>query len=257
MRAEKVVRTRPGAREPVLRELTFELESGALVALLGPSGAGKTTLLRCLIGLEPFESGEIAVDEVVVRGSEQSGQRERERAIGEVRRRVGLVFQSYELFPHLSVLENCLLAPVRVRSEPRRKAEERARELLERLGLEEKLGAFPEQLSGGQRQRVAIARALVMEPRVLLYDEPTSSLDPSLKEEVWQTLKRVEATGVTQVVVTHELGLARRAEQVCVMDQGRVIESGPPERVLVAPEREGTRRLLASWPAAEGAGGRA
>ena len=164
-----------------------------------------------------------------------------------VRERLGLVFQSFELFPHLSVLDNCTLALVKVKGQSRAVAERRARELLVQLGLEHRIGVWPEQLSGGQKQRVAIARALCMEPRVLLYDEPTSALDPSLKAEVLQTLQRVDLTGVTQVVVTHDMQLAKGVEHVCVLDQGRVIESGPPTQVLTAPVHESTRALLKSW----------
>ncbi len=236
-----------GAAEPTLRSLSFELSAGTLLAVLGRSGAGKSTLLRCLVGLEPFERGTVEVEEVKVLGTEESAAAERERALAKVRERVGLVFQTFELFPHLTTLENVALAPMKVRGESREKAEARARELLARLGLQEKERVWPDQLSGGQRQRVAIARALAMEPKVLLYDEPTSALDPSLKSEVVQTLKRVDATGVTQVVVTHDLKLARAAEHVYVMEHGQIIESGPPEKVLDAPEHEATRKLLSIW----------
>jgi ABC-type polar amino acid transport system ATPase subunit len=157
------------------------------------------------------------------------------------------VFQSFELFPHLTALQNCVLAPVQVKKQPLAVAERRARDLLCQLGLEHRLDAFPEQLSGGQKQRVAIARALAMEPRVLLYDEPTSALDPSMKHEVVQSLKRVDAAGVTQVVVTHDLQLARSVEHVCVLDHGVVIESGAPDVVLKTPAHESTRALLSSW----------
>ncbi|MDQ3263676.1 MAG: amino acid ABC transporter ATP-binding protein [Myxococcota bacterium] len=247
LRVSGLVRRHPGAAAPVLDGLDFELAMGTLVALLGPSGAGKTTFLRCLIGLEPFERGEIEVEGVVLRGTEQSPASERRRALRGVRERIGLVFQSFELFPHLSALENCVLAPMRVKHISRRYAELKAVDLLTRLGLADRLGAHPDQLSGGQKQRVAIARALAMEPAVLLYDEPTSALDPSMKQEVAQTLHRVDATGVTQVVVTHDLALARVAEHVCVMDHGRIIEAGAPGKVLVTPEHPSTRRLLADW----------
>jgi ABC-type polar amino acid transport system ATPase subunit len=247
LRVEGLVRRHPGAKEPVLRGLSFELPPGTLVALLGRSGAGKSTMLRCLIGLEPFERGRVDVDGATVLGTEEQAPASRERALAAVRERLGLVFQSFELFPHLTVMQNCVLAPVTVKRTARDEAEARARDLLTQLGLGDKAGAFPEQLSGGQRQRVAIARALAMEPRILLYDEPTSALDPSLKNEVLQTLRRVDATGVTQVVVTHDMQLAKGAEHVCVLDHGQVIESGPPGRVLTAPEHESTRKLLAGW----------
>lgn len=246
-----LVRHHAGNPQPTLRGLSFELPAGTLTALLGRSGAGKSTMLRCVMGLESFEEGAIDVDGVVVKGTRQSTPAERKAAIAASRERLGLVFQTWELFPHLTALDNCTLAPVKVKQAPREKARARARELLVGLGLEARLDAYPEQLSGGQRQRVAIARALAMEPRVLLYDEPTSALDPSMKHEVLQTLKRVDASGVTQVVVTHDLQLALGVEHVCVIDHGTVIESGPPEQVLKSPVHESTRALLATWLAAD------
>ena len=242
-------RTHPGAKEATLRGLSFELPGGTLAALLGPSGAGKSTMLRCVVGLEPFEKGTVEVDGVVVRGTEECTPPERALAVAQVRERLGLVFQSFELFPHLTALQNCTLAPVRVRGEAEATAASRATALLEQLGLGALLHRFPEQLSGGQKQRVAIARALTMQPRVLLYDEPTSALDPSLKGEVLQALKRVDATGVTQVVVTHDVQLARGTEHVCVLDHGTVVEAGPPGQVLDAPVHESTRRLLGAMEA--------
>jgi polar amino acid transport system ATP-binding protein len=199
------------------------------------------------MGLEPFERGTVEVGGVTVPGTEACPPRARRLAVAEARRKLGLVFQTYELFPHLTALENCTLAPVKVRGLEASVARSRATDLLAQLGLEAHLDAWPEQLSGGQRQRVAIARALAMEPEVLLYDEPTSALDPSMKSEVLQTLKRVDATHVTQVVVTHDLHLARGVEYVCVLDEGRVIEAGPPETVLRHPSHASTRRLLEAW----------
>ncbi len=247
LKVDMLVRRYPGAAEATLKELSFDLPAGTLVALLGRSGAGKSTLLRCVMGLEPFERGTVEVDGAKVQGTEEVSPAVRERQLRAVRQRLGLVFQSFELFPHLTALENCTLAPVKVKGLTRAKAEDKARELLAQLGLADKAGSFPEQLSGGQKQRVAMARALAMEPSVLLYDEPTSALDPSLKAEVLQTLHRVDATGVTQVVVTHDLQLAKGAEHVFVLDHGQVIESGPPGKVLTAPEHDSTRKLLASW----------
>jgi ABC-type polar amino acid transport system ATPase subunit len=240
-------RTHPGAKEPVLKGLSFELPTGTLVAVLGKSGAGKSTMLRCVMGLEPFERGEVELDGVIVRGTEEATKRDREVQIGKLRERMGMVFQSFELFPHLTALENCALAPVKVRGLSRAAAEERSIGLLKQLGLGDKTTHHPDQLSGGQKQRVAIARALAMEPSILMYDEPTSALDPSLKNEVLQTLHRVDATNVTQVVVTHDLQLARGAEWVIVLANGQVIESGVPSKVLVTPEHESTRMLLAHW----------
>ena len=242
-----LVRHYPGNPKPTLAGMSFDLPAGTLTALLGRSGAGKSTLLRCVMGLEPFETGSIDIDGVVVRGTKESTPAARKQAIAQARAKLGLVFQSYELFPHLTALENCALAPVQVKHESREVALKRARDLLCQLGLEPRLDAFPEQLSGGQKQRVAIARALAMEPRVLLYDEPTSALDPSMKNEVLQCLKRIDATGVTQVVVTHDLQLARGVESVCILDHGVVIESGAPEQVLKAPSHESTKALLAAW----------
>ncbi len=247
LRVSNLVRHYPGNPEPTLRGLSFNLEAGTLTALLGRSGAGKSTMLRCIMGLEPFEHGTIEVDGVVVRGTKETSQKERAEALHDARAKLGLVFQSFELFPHLTALENCVLAPMKVKRMPRAKAEDFARALLTQLGLEPRILAYPEQLSGGQKQRVAIARALAMEPRVLLYDEPTSALDPTMKNEVLQVLKRVDATGVTQVVVTHDLQLAKGVEYVCVLDHGTVIEEGKPELVLTEPQHESTRTLLKSW----------
>jgi len=226
----------PGASAPTLRGVSFELQPGTLAAVLGMSGSGKTTLLRCLVGLEGFDRGTVTIGDLVVRGDQDRST---------LRGRVGLVFQSFELFPHLSVVENCVLAPCKVKHEPRAQALQRAARLLGELGLADKQAAYPDQLSGGQRQRVAIARALAMEPGLLLYDEPTSALDPSLKREVVEALLRVRATGVTQIVVTHDVELAQRAaDQVLVLDGGRVAESGPPSEVLTRPSSEAARRLV-------------
>lgn len=250
---KNLVRHHEGNPKPTLDGMSFDLPAGTLTALLGRSGAGKSTMLRCVMGLESFETGTIDIDGVIVRGTKESSPSERKKAIAESRSRLGLVFQSFELFPHLTALENCVLAQVHAKKKTRSVAEKRARDLLCQLGLEPRLDAFPEQLSGGQKQRVAIARALAMEPRVLLYDEPTSALDPSMKNEVLQSLKRIDATGVTQVVVTHDLQLARGVEHVCILDHGVVIESGPPDTVLKLPVHESTRTLLASWLQHDGA----
>jgi ABC-type polar amino acid transport system ATPase subunit len=213
----------PGSAGPALRGLSLHVPQGQVASVLGKSGAGKTTLLRCLVGLDPFDKGSIEIDGLTVGPGPRSG----------VLGKVGLVFQSFELFPHLSVLDNCTLAPIRARARSPAAAEKLARELLDRLGLGDKADAFPESLSGGQRQRVAIARALAVEPRVLLYDEPTSALDPSLKQEVGRSLRRVAATGVTQILVTHDVEVAREASDVVfVLEAGRVARSGPPAEVL-------------------------
>jgi polar amino acid transport system ATP-binding protein len=208
-------KTHRGADAPTLQGLSLEVPQGALVVVLGRSGAGKTTLLRCLSGLDPFDRGTIDVAGVHAVGG---------MASTALRGKVGLVFQTLELFPHLTVLDNCVLAPIHALGAPRREAAERATALLRDLDLGDKTASHPESLSGGQRQRVAIARALMVEPRVLLYDEPTSALDPSLKMEVHRTLARVaERTGMTQVVVTHDEYLARDvASAVYALEAGRL-----------------------------------
>jgi ABC-type polar amino acid transport system ATPase subunit len=204
LRVRDLEHVHPGAR-PTFSGVSFEIAAGTLATIAGASGAGKTTLLRCLAGLEPFRRGTIELPTLRVVANGTANDR---RAYERLRGHVGLVFQSLELFPHLTALENCVLAPMRVRRRARADAERRARALLEQLGLADKAEAFPIRLSGGQRQRVAIARALAMEPSVLLYDEPTSALDPSLRAEVVETLRRVRTTGVAQLVVTHDATLA-------------------------------------------------
>jgi ABC-type polar amino acid transport system ATPase subunit len=231
----------PGAAESALAGISFELEAGKLGAVVGRSGVGKSTLLRCLVGLESFDRGSIEIGDVRAEAASALGRKLETGLFG----RVGLVFQSFELFPHLSVLDNVTLAPRQVKKASREQAESRAVELLKLLGLGDKLAAHPARLSGGERQRAAIARALAMEPRVLCYDEPTSALDPSLRREVRRTFERVRETGVTQVVVTHEVTLARdAADMVFVLDRGCIAESGPPGRVLTTPEHAATRALL-------------
>ncbi len=219
-----LVKRHPGATAPALAGLSMQVPTGKIASVLGRSGAGKSTLLRCLSGLDPFDGGTIEVSGTTIVAGEKHG------SFGG---KIGLVFQSFELFPHLSVLDNCTLAPRLVRALPRKIAEARALELLAELGMEDKAKAYPESLSGGQKQRVAIARALAMEPSVLLYDEPTSALDPALKHEVGRTLRRVATTGVTQIVVTHDLPVAREASDlVFVLDKGRVSSFGRPDEVM-------------------------
>ena len=207
----------------VLDGVSFAVQAGGTAAVLGKSGAGKSTLLRCLVGLERFDRGTITVDGATVHGVDAGGRRAQVAEQHALRGKIGLVFQSFELFPHLSVLDNCTLAPVKVRGAAPAAAADAARRLLSRLGLDGKEAAFPDHLSGGQRQRVAIARALAMEPRVLLYDEPTSALDPSLKQEVRDAIRAVGATGVTQVIVTHDVAFANElAEHVFLLEAGRM-----------------------------------
>ncbi|MBI5495887.1 MAG: amino acid ABC transporter ATP-binding protein [Deltaproteobacteria bacterium] len=228
---ENLGRSRGGKR--VLDGVSWALEAGQVAVVMGRSGAGKTTLLRCAVGLDPFERGRVCVAGVEVRGTEEVGRREHARAQARIHGLVGMVFQSHELFPHLSVLRNCTLAPRHVRREADDVTRARARALLDELGVGDKVEAFPSALSGGQRQRVAIARALCMEPRVLFYDEPTSALDPASRADVAGLLRRLRGHGITQVVVAHDVELARAAaDVVLVVEDGRVARMGAPSDVL-------------------------
>ncbi|MFE9187182.1 amino acid ABC transporter ATP-binding protein [Micromonospora haikouensis] len=221
----------------VLDGLDLAVDEHRVVALIGASGSGKSTLLRCVNLLEELDDGTIELD-----GQDISDPRvDPDR----VRRRIGMVFQAYNLFPHLSVLDNVTLAPVRVHRRPRPEAEAQARELLDRVGLGAKANAYPDRLSGGQQQRVAIVRALANSPRLMLLDEVTSALDPELVGEVLALVRELKADGMTMVLATHEMGFAREvADQVCFLDGGRVVESGPPERVLGDPTEPRTRQFL-------------
>jgi ABC-type polar amino acid transport system ATPase subunit len=219
----------------ILDNISLTIPPGETVALLGPSGGGKSTLIRCLNGLNTFDAGEIHIGpHRLVPGS-----RNHRREVQDVRRSFGMVFQDFQLFPHLNVLANVTEAPVRVLRLPMREAEQRARCLLERVGMADFAGAFPQQLSGGQKQRVAIARALAMEPRGLLCDEITSALDPELKSEVLNVIEDLKRDGLTMILVTHEIGFARRAaDRVVVLCDGRILEEGPPANVLDRPQTE-------------------
>lgn len=231
LKVEGLGKRHPGAPFAALEDVSFSVPAGACAALLGRSGAGKSTLLRCLVGLDSFDAGAIEIDGVRLEATADAAART--AGLARLRGRTGLVFQSFELFPHLSILENCTLAPRKVRGRSRAEAEERALALLDQLGLAEKAHAHPEALSGGQRQRAAIARALAMEPRVLFYDEPTSALDPSLRAEVRRTLERVGETGITQIVVTHDFEFAKEATRLAfVLNAGRIVKSGPSREVL-------------------------
>lgn len=225
----------------VLRGITMEVRPGEVSVLLGPSGGGKSTLLRTINALETFDQGRIRVTGVELTAS--GGQ---EAAIAQIRRRVGMVFQQFNLFPHLSVLDNVAEAPRFVLKMPRDQACAQAKELLCRVGLGDKLNARPMNLSGGQQQRVAIARALAMTPEAILFDEPTSALDPRMTAEVISVMADLASSGQTMIVVTHALGFARSvAHTVHVMHQGRVAESGPPQQIFESPEQEVTRSFLA------------
>ncbi len=220
-----------------LHELNLEIAEGEVVCVIGPSGSGKSTLIRCINLLEPFEpQSKIHVGGVPVEAG---------RNLEKVRADVGMVFQSFNLFPHLTVLRNVMLAPMRVRHATPAQAEARARELLARVGIEGQAEKYPGKLSGGQQQRVAIARALAMDPKVMLFDEPTSALDPEMVGEVLDVMKSLAGTGVTMVVVTHEMGFARQvADRVVFMDGGRIIETGTPTQIFDHPHEERTRNFL-------------
>ncbi len=219
-----------------LDNVDLDVAEGEVVCIIGPSGSGKSTLVRCVNLLEQYHAGEISVGGVVVR---------RDRALAKVRADVGMVFQSFNLFPHLTVKRNVMLAPLRVRKLGVAEAEQRALVLLKRVGIAEQAEKFPGQLSGGQQQRVAIARALAMEPRALLFDEPASSLDPEMVGEVLDVMRNLAKTGVTMIVVTHEMGFARQvADRVIMMDGGKIIEAGRPDQVFDAPQRQRTRDFL-------------
>ena len=232
----------------VLHGVDLVVEPGTVTVILGPSGSGKSTLLRSINHLEKVDRGFVALDGELV-GYRRKGDKLHELQEKDVlrqRTRFGFVFQSFNLFPHLTALENVVEAPVSAQGRRRSEVEAEARELLARVGLADRTGAYPRQLSGGQQQRVAIARALAMRPAVLLFDEPTSALDPELVGEVLSVIEDLARDGTTMIVVTHEIGFARKAaDQVVFMDDGRIVESGPPEQVLDAPQHERTRTFLA------------
>ena len=239
---------RHGALE-VLRGVTVRVVAGEVAVIVGPSGGGKSTFLRCLNGLEPFHGGSVTVDGLRV--DVETSARDRARTLRQVCRRAGMVFQGFNLFPHRTVLENVTEGPTYVLGLDPGVARERARRLLDRVGLLDKLDARPGQLSGGQQQRVAIARALAMEPRVLLFDEPTSALDPRMTNEVLAVMADLAADGLTMVIVTHAMRFARQvARTVHVFDAGQIVESGPPGQIFEAPRHESTRTLLAETQAA-------
>jgi polar amino acid transport system ATP-binding protein len=234
-------------RMEVLRGISLEVQPGQVMCMLGPSGSGKSTFLRCINHLEKIEAGRLSVDGELV-GYRQEGDRLHElREADVVRKRaeIGMVFQRFNLFPHMTALQNVCEAPVQVRGVARDQARERGAELLARVGLGHRLSAYPSQLSGGQQQRVAIARALAMDPKLMLFDEPTSALDPELVGEVLDVMRGLAADGMTMIVVSHEIGFAREvADTMVFIDEGLVVESGPPEQVISAPQHERTRAFL-------------
>ena len=229
----------------VLQGIDHSQKSGEAVVLIGPSGCGKSTFLRCLNQLEIADSGRITIDGVSIACgalAKTPEQREQQR---QLRMRAGMVFQSFNLFPHLTVLQNVTEGPIVVKNIPADEAEATARELLAKVGLVEKADAYPAQLSGGQQQRVAIARALAMKPQVMLFDEPTSALDPELRDEVLRVMRQLAEEGMTMIVVTHEMQFARdMADQVLFFEGGRVAESGPPDQIFSNPQNERTRDFL-------------
>ncbi|WP_374969338.1 amino acid ABC transporter ATP-binding protein [Terrabacter sp. BE26] len=239
--------TKSFAGQVVLDGIDLRLEEGTVTVVLGPSGSGKSTLLRTINHLEKVDRGQVRIKDTLI-GYRQSGDRLHELSEREVlrqRSRIGFVFQQFNLFPHLTVLENVVEAPVSAQRRRRSEVEAEAKQLLARVGLADKAAAYPRQLSGGQQQRVAIARALALRPDVILFDEPTSALDPELVGEVLDVIKELARDGATLVVVTHEIGFAREvADTVVFLDGGRLIEQGPPAQVLDNPSHERTRAFL-------------
>jgi polar amino acid transport system ATP-binding protein len=231
----------------VLRGVDLDVGPGEVCCIIGPSGSGKSTLLRCINHLEKLDSGQIHVDGELI-GYRRVGRKLHElseREAARQRSRIGMVFQQFNLFPHMTVLENIMEAPLRVRKEPPTEVRHRALDLLDRVGLREKAAAYPAQLSGGQQQRVAIARALAMQPRLMLFDEPTSALDPELVGEVLETMRTLADEGMTMIIVTHEIGFAREVGDTLVfVDQGVIVERGAPPEVLANPTHERTRTFL-------------
>jgi polar amino acid transport system ATP-binding protein len=240
------VRKRYG-RVEVLQGIDLEVRKGAVMCIIGPSGSGKSTFLRCINHLEKVDGGRLTVDGQMV-GYRESGGRLyelRDREVCQRRAEVGMVFQHFNLFPHMTVLDNVTIGPVRVKGEAKTSATRRAGELLDQVGLAEKSGAYPRQLSGGQQQRVAIARALAMQPKLMLFDEPTSALDPELVGDVLDVMRSLADKGMTMIVVTHEMGFAREVgDSLVFMDQGVIVESGPPREVLSNPVQERTQAFL-------------
>ena len=221
----------------VLRDIDLNVKKGERIVICGPSGSGKSTLIRCLNRLEEHQSGDIIVHGITLNNDLKN--------IDEIRREIGMVFQSFNLFPHLSILENCTLAPIWVRNLPKREAEEIAMKYLTRVKIPEQADKYPMQLSGGQQQRVAIARALCMEPKLMLFDEPTSALDPEMIKEVLDTMVSLAEDGMSMICVTHEMGFARKvADRVIFMDEGQIVEQNEPEAFFNNPQSDRTKLFL-------------
>jgi cystine transport system ATP-binding protein len=241
----------------VLNHATFQINEGQLTTILGPSGCGKTTMLRCMNRLEKFDRGRLNIGGVEVVGTEDRklSPAEEKELTRRLRERVGIIFQNFNLFPHLTALGNCIESPMTVKGMPRAQAEEVARNYLHKVGLAEKEDHYPAQLSGGQQQRVAIARALAMEPQVILFDEPTSALDPQLIQSVARTLRALDDLGKTLVVVSHDMNFARRiSDQVIYFEGGHAVESGTPQEVFGNPQKPETRAFMQSFNEDEPAG---
>ena len=239
IKAEKVTKIFNGRGVTVraVDNVSASVDKAEVVVVIGPSGSGKSTLIRCVNGLEQFNEGHIYIDGVDIANKKTN--------INKIRAEVGMVFQQFNLFPHKTVLENLTLAQMRVRKRSKKVAGEKARMLLEKVGISEKAKEYPSRLSGGQQQRVAIARALAMDPKVMLFDEPTSALDPEMVGEVLDVMKQLAREGMTMMVVTHEMGFAREvADRVLFMDQGKIVEVGTPEHFFIAPEEERTKLFL-------------
>ena len=221
----------------VLKDISVAIEKGEVISVIGPSGSGKSTFLRCINGLEEFDGGHILVD--------NEDMADKNLNIDKLREKIGMVFQSFNLFPHLTVLENIILAPVTLKKMSKEEAKVKAKELLKKVGLEEKADFYPSSLSGGQKQRVAIARALAMNPEAILFEEPTSALDPEMVGEVLQVMKSLAKDGMTMVVVTHEMGFAREVcDRVIFMADGEIVEQGSPNDVFLNPQHERTQNFL-------------
>ncbi len=221
----------------VLSHINEVIKDGQTVVICGPSGSGKSTLLRCINGLEPFQQGEILVKGISVSDPSTN--------LYKLREKIGMVFQRFELYPHMTAMQNITLAPIKVRKKTKKEAEQKAMELLERVGIPEKANEYPANLSGGQQQRVAIARALAMEPEIIMFDEPTSALDPEMIKEVLDVMVNLAKEGMTMLVVTHEMGFAREvAHEIIFMDEGKIIERGTDEDFFKNPKNQRTRDFL-------------
>lgn len=231
-----------------LRDISFTVEPDELIAIIGPSGCGKSTLLRCLNGLELLDGGSIEIGAIKLAGDDKHSPQSFQQKLRSLREEVGMVFQNFNLFPHLTVLENAVKAPMIVRKMSRAEAEKKAKMYLEKVGLGHRMDFYPAQISGGQQQRAAIARALTMSPQVMLYDEPTSALDPGLVDEVLAIMRQLDKEGMTQIVVTHEIRFAREAaDRILLLEQGEIVEFSSPDEMFTTPRDPRTRQFLKNF----------